>query len=100
MRMVRLPNRARHASKQMKGRPITTEEFERMLVAVDPVCPDASAPWKRFLRGLWLSGLRLSESVRLSWEDGSDFTVDLSGKHPRFRIWAKGRRAEKTNCCR
>ncbi len=76
----------------MKGRPITTEEFERMLDVVPEVRPDDSHVWGRYLRGLWLSGLRRGESLILSWDDDTDVAVDLSGKHPRFRIFAEGQK--------
>jgi integrase len=53
----------------MKGRPIATEEFERMLAKVpDVVGPDAAPAWRHYLRGLWSSGLRLSESLELWWD--------------------------------
>lgn len=82
---------------KMKGRPITTEEFERMLAATRKMGLHDPAEWRRYLTGLWLSGLRLEESLRLSWEDGTDFAVDLTGRHPMFRIAGpaqKSRRAE------
>jgi integrase len=57
------------ASSPMKGRPITGEEFERMLKATAAVVGDEAAPaWGRYLRGLWTSGLRLTESLDLSWD--------------------------------
>lgn len=90
---IEISKRARTVSKSMKGRPITTEEFERMLAAVDQVCPFAPEPWRRYLKGLWFSGLRLAESLRLSWDDDSDITIDLSGQHPRFRIWGEGQKS-------
>lgn len=53
----------------MKGRAITTEEFERMLAKVPSVVGDANAAgWRHFLRGLWTSGLRLTESLDFSWD--------------------------------
>jgi integrase len=53
----------------MKGRPITLEEFERMLAAVPDVVGGKTAPaWRHYLRGLWVSGLRLSESLELYWD--------------------------------
>lgn len=65
---------------RMKGRPITTEEFERMLAAVPKVVAveladdDAAADadprvlsWRFALRLLWWSGLRISEAVALQW---------------------------------
>lgn len=80
--------------KMMRGRPITAEEFERMIDAAEKVRPDDSGTWTYYLRGLWLSGLRLEESLILSWDHHGIFTVDLSGRHPRFRIYAE---AEKGN---
>jgi len=83
---------------EAKGRPIATEEFERMLAVVPKVRPRDAMIWERFLTGLWLSGLRLGEGVILSWEPDAPFAVDLSGKYPAFRIEAKaqkGRRDER-----
>ena len=58
------------AGTPMKGRPITTEEFERMLAAVlGVVGPDHAPDWERYLRGLDASGLRLEESLDLRWDD-------------------------------
>lgn len=115
--------------KLMRGRAITTEEFERMLAKVEEGLLDfaqvkgkwrkpakrkrsestlqrlrekqkariasQSPAWRHYLTGLWLSGLRLEESVALSWDQDEPFCIDLSGQHPRFRIYAeaqKGRR--------
>jgi integrase len=59
----------KYNGRPMKGRPITAEEFDRMLAAVPSVVGEAAAPeWCRYLRGLWLSGLRLSESMDLWWD--------------------------------
>ncbi len=56
--------------RQMKGRPISTEEFERMLDKVkDKVGDDAKASWKYLLSGLWESGLRLDELMHVHWSD-------------------------------
>jgi integrase len=53
----------------MKGRPITGEEFDRMLAAVPSVVgKDAAPSWQHYLRGLWASGLRLQESLELWWD--------------------------------
>jgi integrase len=53
----------------MKGRPVTTEEFERMLATVPKVVGEkGAAEWQRYLRGLWVSGLRLAESLDLWWD--------------------------------
>jgi integrase len=53
----------------MKGRPVTQEEFARMLNAVLSVVGEArAADWRHYLLGLWLSGLRLEESLDLWWD--------------------------------
>lgn len=118
---MKMPKRAK-GSKMMKGRPITGEEFERMLVKVEagllaaatknkPKRPArttlpaeyaasraqdrcdaaiAAAPsWRRLLRGLWLSGLRLGEALNLYWDRTDRLHVDLSGRRPMFRIRAE-----------
>jgi integrase len=65
---IRRAKRSTGAS-PMKGRPITGEEFERMLGSVPLVVGEKAAPaWKHYLRGLWVSGLRLSESLELYWD--------------------------------
>jgi len=54
----------------MKGRPITAEEFERMLAAIPGVVgPEHAQDLDRYLRGLDASGLRLEESLDLRWDD-------------------------------
>jgi integrase len=72
--------------RRMKGGALVGEQFDRMLLAVPKVRPHDSDEWVKYLRGLWLSGLRLRESVALSWDDDAEFAIDLSSKRPRFRI--------------
>jgi len=96
---VKMPKRAKKA-KVMKGRPITTEEFERMLDAVPKVVvggrvkderkPEIIASWKFYLWGLWHSGLRLDESMQLDWTDHTKLSVvDLDKPHPMLWIPAE-----------
>jgi integrase len=88
-------NKVRSA-KVMKGRPITGEEFDRMILAVDvllkmPINPKPEVRQRKelqresvrfLLRGLWLSGLRLNESLSLTWDQWADgIRVDMSGDH-------------------
>ena len=88
------PKRAK-GKKLMRGRPITTEEFERMIQAVPKVRKHDPTLWERYLTGLWLSGLRLEESTVLSWDEDSPFAIDLTGKHPRFRIYAEAEKGHQ-----
>ena len=84
---IAMPKRAK-GRKFMRGRPVTDEEFERLILAVGDVRSDDIEIWRLYLRGLWLSGLRLTESVILSWDVESPFSIDLGGRRPRFRIEA------------
>ncbi|MBT6156259.1 MAG: site-specific integrase [Planctomycetaceae bacterium] len=108
---IDMPKRAK-ASKVMKGRPCTGEEFDRMLSIVGEGIigqtrdDDADATnakriqaaqlpteivesWRHYLRGLWWSGLRLEESLMLTWDDDNMLRVDLSGKYPMLHIPAE-----------
>ena len=87
----------------MKGRPIVGEEHDRMLAAVAKVVDAADvALWQRFLTGLWWSGLRLSEGLRLSWEASAPVAVIMQpGYHPALRFMLgsqKAKRAELVPC--
>jgi integrase len=83
-------------SKGSRGRAVSGEELDRMLAAAPKVVGEAAADsWTFYLRGLDASGLRLSESLVLRWDDAPDaIMVDYSGRHPMLRIDAS---AEKAN---
>lgn len=53
-----------------KGRPLCGEEFDRLIAAVPKVITEAAdvEGWRYSLRGLWESGLRLTEAMMLSWD--------------------------------
>jgi integrase len=78
-----------------KHRAVTAEEFDRLLLAIPKVRPHDAPAWERLLRGLWLSGLRLSEAVALDWNDGP-FVLDTKGKHPAFYIEAAGQKSRRS----
>jgi integrase len=69
--------------KLMRGRPISDKEFEKFLAACEKVVAENPENWRFLLRGLWCSGLRISEAVKLSW-DSPPIQIDLdSAKFPR-----------------
>ncbi len=77
-------------------RQITAEEFDRMIEKVPKVVGDDPADsWEFYLRGLWCSGLRLTESLKLHWSDPTDLCVDFSGKRPMFKISAQAEKGRK-----
>ncbi|MCH8043771.1 MAG: site-specific integrase [Planctomycetes bacterium] len=53
------------------------------------------ASWKRYLEGLWLSGLRLTESRELYWDRDDKLRVDLTGRRPMMRIPAELEKGHK-----
>lgn len=86
---VHFPTRAR-GERVMKGRPISAEEFGRMLEATPQVVGEVAAPsWIYYLEGMWRSGLRLTESLSLSWDANAGIGVDLSGRYPMLNIRAE-----------
>ncbi len=107
---VRKPRRAKsaRASSPMKGRPISGEEFDRMLAAVpralrltaDHPDPDQAAePWRRLLLGLWWSGLRLGEALNLWWDRSDRPCIDLTGRRPMLRIPGEHQKNHQDQLC-
>ena len=91
---IRMPKGT--SSGKAKGRPITTEEFERMLSSLPKVVEkDQVESWQFLLKGLWWSGLRLGEALKLSWDDPKELMVDLSGKRPFLRIQGESEKGKK-----
>lgn len=65
MPTLKLPKR------KARGRPLTINELTRMLRALTHFLDrPLRKHWRRFMVGLWLSGLRLSEALSLRWEPG------------------------------
>ena len=93
--MNEAPRITAKATAKSKGRPITAEEFDRLIAAAPKVRSKDSARWVRLLTGLWLSGLRLGEALALSWDADVPFAIDLSGKHPAFHIDAQAQKSRR-----
>ena len=89
---VHMPKRVKGQT-LMRGRAIAGEEFDRMVAAVPKVQPDGAAAWVHYLTGLWLSGLRLEESIALSWDQDAPFYADLTGRRPSFRIYGEAQKS-------
>ena len=69
---------------KMKGRPITLEEFERMLaVTQKEVGKKRAEQFRRLLKGLWLTGLRLQEALDMRWSGENCIRpMKVDGQHP------------------
>jgi len=80
----------------MKGRPFTTEEFERILDKVPEIVgTDTSSSRQYFLKGLSWSGLRLGEALNLHWQNDDSLCVDFSGRRPMMRTRAEAEKGNK-----
>jgi integrase len=92
---IQMPKRAK-GRKLMRGRPISTEEFERMIGAVPAIRPRDPDLWiNNYLMGLWLSGLRLEEPTLFSCDDDAAISVELGGRRPRLRIYAEAEKGHQ-----
>lgn len=81
---IRLPRKKQ--SRDRKGRAITWEEYERIQAKVSSVRRKDGPAWRHYLEGMWLSGLRLEESLKLSWDDSADFAVEIIRERCYIRI--------------
>ncbi len=79
----------------MRSRPINDAEFKRMLEACKAVRPDDTKDWEDYLHGLYLSGIRSEESTILDWDGFSGFSIDLSAKRPRFKIFSEHQKGDR-----
>jgi len=71
----------------MKGRPITADEFEAMLMATPHVVGNsASESWKFTLKILWTTAFRVGDVMSLSWDNKREI-------HP---LWRDDRREHPT----
>lgn len=58
-----------------KGRPVTEEEVELMVEACDKVCRHKPEEYANLIRGMFLSGLRLGEAMRLTFDDKREIHI-------------------------
>jgi integrase len=74
--------------KQMKGRAICGEEFDKVLAKIKEVVgAEAEPSWKYLLRGLWESSLRIDELMHLHWSDEQYIVPEWNkGKLPELKI--------------
>jgi len=86
--------------KMMKGRPITSIEFQKMLdVTPDVVGAEAAESWRYILRGLWESALRLDELMHVSWDrKGMILPVWKEGQLPVLEIPASMQKNDSEDC--
>ncbi len=65
----------------MKDRPITAEEFVRMIEKVDSISSKTPDEWKFLLQGLWWSGLRIGEAAGVKVSEAKTGKVKYASVH-------------------
>jgi len=84
------PLRKIEVDEVMKGRPISGEEFDRMIAATPAVVGKAaSASWTFTLKVLWESAFRIQDVMRFSWDDAEQIHPvwpRLRSQHPTIAV--------------
>lgn len=88
--VVRAPKAPR--GRKMRSRPITGEEFERLIAAVPAVKKDYQ-PWVDLLNVLYWGGLRIGEAAILTADWSGDFSLLLEHDPPVFSISGAGQKS-------
>lgn len=96
---VRIPKTK--GKRRARGRAIAGEEFDRLLQAMRKHVGDARfRSWSYLLRGLWLSGLRLGESLNLWWDrDDKIIPLNVDGRRPTLLIPGKLQKNKQDQTC-
>ncbi len=93
---LRVAKQSKRKANKMKGRPITLEEHERMKLAVKKVRSRDADEWCLLLDVLWLSGLRLVEALKLSWDWSDPFAISIDVQYPRYVIDGDAQKSGKS----
>lgn len=84
--------RAKKTSSKARGRHLSREEAERIVMQLPEVVgpdPVVAKRWAWNMEALWRSGMRIAETFVLTWEQSEGhYIVDLDGKRPMVVISA------------
>lgn len=96
---VRIPKQG--GKRRARGRAVTGEEFDRWLLALKRIVGKAFYPsWERLLRGLWLTGLRLGESLEAYWDrQDKIMPLNVDGRRPVLVIPGRLQKSKRDETC-
>lgn len=83
------------AGTEMRGRPINFAELAQLLRAVRKERPADAKKWRRLIVGLYLSGLRIEEALKLSWDRGAAISLIESGEFLHVAIAAHAQKRRR-----
>ena len=82
----RLKREMARQTRRNKGIAVRKTSVDSILVEVNPAVVES---WRHYMTGLWLSGLRLTESLQLYWDRPDRLCVELNSRRPMLRIPAE-----------
>jgi len=78
--------KAAQRARKRPAKPVDLDVAAHSRKRLEKQAATVAASWRHYLRGMWLSGLRLTESLDLWWDRDDKLCIDLSGKRPMLRI--------------
>jgi integrase len=73
-------------TRRNKGQAVNSTSTDSIPVEVSPAAVES---WRHYLTGLWLSGLRRTESLQLYWDRPDRLCIELRSRRPMLRIPAE-----------
>ncbi len=95
---IEMPKRAKGQS-QARSRAITTEEYERVILAIPKARPHRCGPMGTVRHRVVAVGLRRSEALDLTWDAGRRVLCPPGERRPVFIIRAEGQKSGKAETC-
>lgn len=93
---IQMPKLSQSKRRLARSRSVTAREAVLMLRACDELLGDPhAARWRHFIKGLWWSGLRLGEALKLTWNE-YPVMLDLDGgRYPQIRWHSEGQKRKR-----
>jgi len=79
----------------VRGRPLSKAELAAYLAAIKEERPNDHREIRRFVEGLVLSGLRISELMKLSWSPSSTVWLDAGREYPAVTFTKSGQKGRR-----
>jgi integrase len=90
---VRYSMRGSKRQNVIRTRAISAEELDRMTSAAKIARPTDFELWQFYIKGLYYSGLRREESIKLGWSWEFDISVNIEADIPHYVIMGEGQKS-------
>lgn len=94
--IIHIPRQAKAKRRLARARAIQAREVVNLMQAADQILGDPhAATWRQFIKGLWWSGLRMGEAIKLAWYE-YPVCLDLDrSRYPQIRWLAEGQKRKR-----